>query len=261
MIATKPLRRLAWVLCAAWLVSGCASTQGPKDPRDPWEGYNRAVFQFNEGVDKAVLKPVARGYVAVTPSPVRTSIGNFFANLGDVTNLFNNVLQLKFESALTDLGRITYNTTFGLLGVIDVASHMDLPKNNEDFGQTLGTWGVPAGPYFMLPLLGPSTVRDTPSRYVDARTNPLYYYDNHGRRNTLTGVNIIHTRAGFLSTEQALEGMADDRYTALRDFYLQRREYLVHNGEPQGRDRSADLFDELEALEALEADEAAEQAR
>ncbi|ACL73528.1 Surface lipoprotein-like protein [Thioalkalivibrio sulfidiphilus HL-EbGr7] len=248
--------RLVWLLCAAWLLVGCASTQGPRDPADPWEGYNRAMFQFNEAVDKAVLKPVAQGYVKVTPRPVRTGIGNFFANLGDVTNLFNNILQLKFEPALNDFGRITFNSTIGLLGILDVASHMDLPKSNEDFGQTLGHWGVPSGPYLVLPLLGPSTVRDAPSLYVDALTNPLYYHEPEGRRNILAGVYVIDTRAGFLATEQMLDGIAADRYSAIRDFYLQRREFLVHNGEARGRDVGADLFDELEALEVLEAEEA-----
>ncbi len=242
------------VLVVMGILPGCATTQGPGDPRDPWEGFNRAVFEFNEAADKAVIRPLAVGYVRVTPRPVRNSVGNFFANLGDVTNLFNNLLQFKFDAAATDFGRLAFNTTFGLLGAIDVASHMDLPKSNQDFGQTLGYWGVPPGPYVVLPFLGPSTVRDTPTRYVDARTNPLYYHNNRGRRNIAAGVSIVDTRAGFLSTERVLEDIAPDRYIALRNFYLDRREYLIHDGEVPGRDRGVDLFDELEEMEALEAE-------
>ncbi|OOG22314.1 ABC transporter [Thioalkalivibrio denitrificans] len=261
MNVARSLTAATLVLVMTGIAAGCATTQEPRDPRDPWEGFNRVVFEFNEAVDKAVLRPVAVGYTRVTPRPVRTGIGNFFSNLGDVTNLFNNLLQLKFDAAANDFGRLAFNTTFGMLGILDVASHMDLPKNNEDFGQTLGYWGVPSGPYLVLPLLGPSTVRDTPTRYVDMITHPLYYHDNSTERNIAAGVMVVDTRAGFLPTERVLEDLPVDRYTALRDFYLDRREYLIHDGEPPGQDRGADLFDELEALEALEAEEAAEQAR
>lgn len=245
------------VLIVTGLVSGCASTREPGDPRDPWEGFNRAVFDFNEVADKAVVRPLAVGYTRVTPRPVRTGVRNFFSNLGDVTNLVNNLLQLKFHDAANDTGRLIFNTTIGLFGVMDVASHMDLPKNNEDFGQTLGYWGVPSGPYLVLPLLGPSTVRDAPSIYVDAMTHPLYYYDNESRRNIALGLMILDTRSGFLATERVLNEFPGDRYTALREFYLDRRQYLVHDGEPPDQDRGADLFDELEALEAEEASERA----
>jgi phospholipid-binding lipoprotein MlaA len=255
MSLIRPIAAVTLMLVMVGFTSGCATTQEPGDPRDPWEGFNRTVFDFNEAVDRAVIRPLAVGYVRVTPRPVRTGIGNFFSNLSDVTNLFNNLLQLKFDAAVNDFGRLAFNTTFGLLGLIDVASEMDLPKNNEDFGQTLGYWGVPPGPYVVLPLLGPSTVRDTPTRYVDMITHPLYYDDNAGRRNIAAGLMILDTRAGFLRTERALEDIAPDRYIALRDFYLDRREYLVHDGEPPGQDRGADLFEELEALEALEAEE------
>lgn len=258
MKPSRPHLIVTLLLVAMWLASGCATTQGPRDPRDPWEGFNRTVFGFNEVADKAVVRPLAVGYTRITPRPVRTGVGNFFSNLGDVTNLFNNLLQFRFHNATVDFGRLVFNTTVGLLGLVDVASHMDLPKNNEDFGQTLGYWGVPAGPYLMLPFLGPSTVRDTPTRYVDMLTHPLYYYDNVGRRNALAGLSIVDTRAGFIPTEKILEDLPVDRYTALRDFYLQRREYLVHNGEPPGVDTGADLFEELEELERLEAEEAAD---
>ena len=244
------------VLIVTGIVPGCATTQEPKDPRDPWEGFNRTMFQFNEVVDKAVVRPLAVGYTRVTPEPVRTGVGNFFSNLGDVTNLFNNLLQFKFDGAANDLGRLMFNTTIGVFGLVDVASHMDLHKNNEDFGQTLGYWGVPSGPYVVLPFLGPSTVRDAPAWYVDLLTNPLYYHDHAGQRNAAAGLMIIDTRAGFLTTERILDEIAADRYIALREFYLDRREYLIHNGEPAGQDRGADLFDELEAMEAMDAEEA-----
>ncbi|MGM0676103.1 MAG: MlaA family lipoprotein [Pseudomonadota bacterium] len=236
---------LSALFACALLMTGCATVPPEsKDPRDPWEGYNRAMFQFNDAVDRAVLKPVAKGYDKVTPQPVRNSIGNFFSNLGDVHNLANNTLQFKFHDAASDLTRMIMNTSFGLFGLFDVATPMGLEKSNEDFGQTLGTWGVPSGPYFVVPFRGPSTVRDAPAELVDGRIHPLYYHDDVSQRNSLVALRLVDIRAGLLPTERALEGMATDRYMAIRNAYLDRREYLVTDGAPS--DAQRDMLRELE---------------
>ncbi|ANB02701.1 VacJ family lipoprotein [Ectothiorhodospira sp. BSL-9] len=236
---------LTVLLACAFLITGCATVPPEsQDPRDPWESYNRAMFQFNDAVDRAVLKPVAQGYDKVTPQPVRTGIGNFFSNLGDVHNMANNALQFKFHDAASDLTRLIMNTSFGVFGLFDVATPMGLEKSNEDFGQTLGSWGVPSGPYFVVPFRGPSTVRDAPAEIVDARIHPLYYHDDVAQRNVLVGLRLVDIRAGLLPTERALEGMAMDRYMAIRNAYLDRREYLVTDGAPS--DAQRDLLRELE---------------
>lgn len=251
MSRISPTLRIAlFSLCL--MLAGCAST--PREdphPRDPWEGYNRAMFKFNDAVDQTILKPVAEGYEKGVPQPVRTGIGNFFSNLNDVVILFNNLLQLKGHDAASDLTRLIMNSTWGVFGIFDVATPMGLEKNNEDFGQTLGAWGVPSGPYLVLPLLGPSTLRDTPARVVDVVTSPLYYHDDSAQRNIASGVNLVHQRASFLATERAMEDMITDRYAALRDAYLQRRDYLVRDGEHDTQ-ASEDMLRELEALEAFD---------
>nr|WP_274521515.1 VacJ family lipoprotein [Ectothiorhodospira lacustris] len=242
---SKPRHPIWLLLLTVLLLPACATVPPEsRDPRDPWEGYNRAMFQFNDAVDSAVIKPVAEGYERYAPQPVQTGVTNFFSNLRDVVNMANNTLQFKFHDAASDLTRIIMNTSFGVFGLFDVASPMGLEKSNEDFGQTLGRWGVSSGPYVVLPFLGPSTLRDAPARVVDGVTHPLYYYDETGVRNALLVVDIIDMRAGFLPTERALEDVATDRYMALRNAYLQRREYLVRDGAP-GEDQY-DLLRELE---------------
>jgi phospholipid-binding lipoprotein MlaA len=254
------LRLLAAVAVLALV--GCATVPSEdRHPSDPFERYNRAVFAFNDGLDQAVLKPTAEAY-AELPQPVRTGVGNFFSNLDDLRVALNNVLQGKFHDAASDVSRVLFNTSFGLLGVIDVASPMGLAKNNEDFGQTLGHWGVPAGPYLQIPFLGPSTVRDGPALVVDFYTNPRNYTIG-GQRElrdywvALALLDIVDTRAGLLSTEAALAALSDDRYVALRDLWLQRRDFLVRDGEAAGDDVWLEELDELEALEALEREEPA----
>ncbi|AGA34296.1 VacJ-like lipoprotein precursor [Thioalkalivibrio nitratireducens DSM 14787] len=237
------------------VVAGCASVPAEdRHPSDPFERYNRAVFAFNDGLDRAVLKPAAEAYQEL-PQPVRTGVGNFFSNLDDVVVLFNNVLQAKFHNAASDVSRLMFNTTFGVFGLFDVASPMGLAKNNEDFGQTLGYWGVPAGPYLQVPFLGPSTVRDAPARVVDVYTHPgrLVYSDHPDTVLALAALDLVHVRAGLLSTEDVLATISDDRYVALRDFWLQRREFLVRDGEMANDDAWLDELDALEELEALEA--------
>jgi len=212
------------------LLSGCAATQGPPPKADPFESFNRASFAFNDAVDGAVLKPVAKGYVAVTPGFVRTGVSNAFNNVSDVKSAVNNLLQGNPGRALSDTGRVLANTFLGIFGLWDVASPMGLQKYDEDFGQTLGKWGVGSGPYLVLPLMGPSTVRDSvariPSRYVEYQ----FYIDHPRTGNALFLTDMINTRANFLAAEDTLNAAALDKYTFLRDAYLQRRLRQVHDG-------------------------------
>lgn len=211
--------------------SGCASVD-VADERDPLEGFNRAVYAFNDDFDRSIAKPLATGYEKVVPAPVNNSISNFFSNLDDVVVLVNDILQLKFEQTLSDLGRITFNTTFGLFGLFDVATHMDLPKHNEDFGQTLGYWGVGSGPYLVLPFFGPRTLRDGIALPVDWEIDPLYQIKDDETRWGAIGLRVIDDRASLLRASRILDTAALDPYVFMRDAYLQRRENLVYDGNP-----------------------------
>jgi phospholipid-binding lipoprotein MlaA len=195
---------------------------------DPWESFNRPIFRFNDTLDTYALKPIAQGYQAVTPQFLEDGIHNVFGNIGDVGNLANNVLQGKLHDAGVDTGRLIFNTTFGLLGFFDVAKHMGLQKNDEDFGQTLGVWGVNSGPYLVIPFLGPSTVRDATGRVPDSLLTPYPYIDHVPTRNVTRGVNVIDTRASLLSAERLISG---DKYIFIRNAYLQSREFKVKDGE------------------------------
>lgn len=244
-------------------LAGCATVPSEdRHPDDPWESYNRAVFEFNQDFDQALLRPAAVQYQRL-PQPVQTGVGNFFSNLDDVKVLFNNLLQGNLENAASDTGRLLFNTTFGLFGLIDVASPMGLDKNNEDFGQTLGAWGVARGPYLQLPFLGPSTARDAPARLVDARVNPLNHSTLRDDRSTLwfglVALEVVDMRAGLIATERMLEQLSDDPYIAMRQGYLQRRDFLVRGG--MGDEEAGAMLDELDELEALEAMEAEEEGR
>ncbi len=214
------------------LASGCATLQGPTEKKDPFEGFNRAVFDFNDSFDRHVLKPVAESYDAVLPSQVNNSISNVFSHLDDVVVIINDILQLKFEQTLSDVGRFTFNTTFGLFGLFDVASHMDLPKHNEDFGQTLGHWGLGSGPYLVLPILGPSTLRDGSGLLVDWQLDPIAQIEDTPTRWATIGLEGIDTRAGLLRASRILDTASLDPYVFLRDAYLQRRNNLVYDGNP-----------------------------
>ncbi|WP_323846772.1 VacJ family lipoprotein [Microbulbifer magnicolonia] len=197
--------------------------------RDPWEGVNRAIFRFNDSADRWVLKPIATSYRQVTPIFLQHGITNFFGNLREVTNTFNSTLQGKWGQAGNDAGRFVVNTTVGVVGLFDVAQHMGLdPSDGEDFGQTLAVWGVPSGPYLVLPFMGPSTVRDVPGQVVDWYTNPLTYIEHDQTRYAFKFTDLVQTRASLLKAESLLQG---DRYVLLRDAYLQRREYLIKDGE------------------------------
>lgn len=217
---------------AALLVSGCAHR--PADnPSDPLEPVNRVVFKINETADKYALRPIAKGYVYITPAPIRTGIGNFFDNLDEPRNIINALLQGKPLQASKNLGRLVLNSTAGLVGFIDVASEVGLARHEEGFGQTLGYWGVGEGWYLMLPLLGPSTNRDLVGFVADIPTKPLWYLSGSEDVYALsaTGVNLVNTRANYLSADSILEQQFD-RYLFVRTAYLQQRWNLIHDGNP-----------------------------
>lgn len=217
------------LLVALTLLGGCASTV---NPRDPFEPLNRGIYHFNDGVDTVLLKPAAEVYRGVLPQFVRTGVSNFYSNINDVIVALNNLLQAKFLNAVSDVGRIVVNTTAGVLGVLDVATHIGLEKHDEDFGQTLGYWGIGPGPYLVIPLLGPSSVRDAIGRFVDFKTDPITYVDPSRDRNILWGVRFVNRRSELLETSKILETAALDPYEFLRDAYLQRRRNLVYDGSP-----------------------------
>lgn len=216
---------------ASWamLLAGQACAQ---DPRDPIEGFNRAVFAFNEGLDTFLIRPVAQGYDAVLPSPVRTGVGNFYNNIGDLFVSVNSLLQGKPGDAVGDASRFVFNSTFGIAGIFDVASEMGIEKHDEDFGQTLGRWGAGPGPYLVLPVYGPRNVRDAAGLVLDASTDPVGGIDHVPTRNTLTALRLVNQRANLLPADKIIEEAALDKYSYLRDAYLQRRQSLVFDGRP-----------------------------
>jgi phospholipid-binding lipoprotein MlaA len=220
----------AIVASVTLILAGCASRpEAKKDPRDPWEGFNRASYTFTDAVDRAVLKPTAKGYKAVAPQFVETGVSNFFSNLNQPTVIFNDLLQAKFRPALNDTGRFLVNTTIGVAGLWDPASRFGLDRNDEDFGQTLGKWGLTSGPYLWIPLMGPATVRDGFGRVFDQFTDPVWYVERDAIRYSLRGVNLIDSRARQLDLEETLESTFD-RYAFIRNAYLQQREYAVTDG-------------------------------
>jgi phospholipid-binding lipoprotein MlaA len=228
------------MLLVAMLLPGCATTSS-RVPTDPIEPVNRAIFKFNETADRYVTKPIAQVYDRVLPSFVRTGVRNFFNNIGDVVVVTNDLLQLKFTNASRDLVRLVSNTVFGGLGLVDVAGMRGLTKRQEDFGQTLAYWGVGSGPYIVLPLLGPSTVRDSLGMVVDSGVDPIWQIPDVPARNSLTGLNLVDTRANVLPAGKLLE-QQPDRYSFLREAYFQRRRNLVYDGNPP-EDPSIDLED------------------
>jgi phospholipid-binding lipoprotein MlaA len=222
-------KRGLFVLALALFLPGCAALGG-NSPDDPWEGFNRKTFALNDAVDRTVLKPVAKAYVRTVPGFARTGVRNFFANLADIGTGLNNVLQGKLRDGAGDLGRFGINTVVGVAGLWDVATPVGLQKHNEDFGQTLGWWGMPPGPYVVLPLFGPSTARDAPAKLVD----PSHYYSsalgNGGAYWGYWAGGAVNTRANLLPADKVLDEAALDRYAFVRDAWLQRRESQVHDG-------------------------------
>jgi phospholipid-binding lipoprotein MlaA len=216
---------------AVVLLSACAT--GPNaNPRDPLEPFNRGVYGLNDAVDRAVIKPVATAYRDVLPSPVRTGVSNFFNNLQDAWSFVNNVLQLKGEGAGNSFFRVGVNTVFGLGGLLDIATEMRIERHTEDFGQTLGYWGIGAGPYVVLPILGPSTLRDTVALPVDLQGNPVSQVSDVPARNSALVLNLVDKRAQLLDASRMLDEVALDPYTFTRDAFLQRRRSQVYDGNP-----------------------------
>ncbi len=208
------------------LMAGCAT--GPDaNPRDPLEPLNRSVYQFNDAVDTAVLKPVATAYQNVTPSPIRTGVGNFFGNLGDLWSSVNAGLQLRPREATENLMRFSVNTVFGLAGVLDIATEMGIPRTRLDFGQTLGRWGAPSGAYLVLPIFGSSSVRDGTGLVVDSSVDMVSGLNHVPTRNSLTALRVVDTRATYLRASSLLEDAALDKYSFTRDLYLNRRQSQI----------------------------------
>ncbi len=248
MARATPARQYPGVSCAAaaalcaLALSACASapTRDNGMARDPLEPFNRSVYAFNDALDKAVIKPAAKGYEAVVPGPVRGMVGNFFGNLRDVWTAANQVLQGKPREAFSDISRVAVNSTFGFFGIADVASEMGLEKHEEDFGQTLGVWGVPAGPYLVLPFFGPSSIRDGIARVPDFYADPLLALNSDGLRNNLWLTRVLDTRVRLFPAERLLQGAALDQYSFTRDAWVQRRRNQIYDGNPPPSDDDYD---------------------
>jgi len=249
-------QKIIVVMLIIGLSSGCATVHGPGTESDPMESYNRAMFEFNENIYEYVLDPVVDAYQFITPEFVQTGVSNFFNHLDDILVMFNSLLQFKFEDFAHTFMRFVFNTFFGFFGLIDVATHMDLPKLNEDFGQTMGAWGVPAGPYFVLPLLGPSTIRDTFGDVVDWEyMDPInLHVDDEKTQYGLIGLQAIDIRMGLLKVDSVVTKATIDKYAFVRDAYLQRRQHLVYDGNPprEKPDFAPSSKEDLELEDALE---------
>jgi phospholipid-binding lipoprotein MlaA len=226
------LMRISILLFANLLLTGCGSINlsAYTQEKDPFESFNRGVYKFNDTLDRAVVKPVAQGYNKVVPNPIKTMVSNFFSNLDDVVVTANDILQLKFRQAASDGARVVFNTTFGIFGLINITDRLE--KHNEDFGQTLGYWGVPSGPYLVLPILGPSTIRDGTGVYTDSYFSVISNTKDVPTRNSAWAVEGLDTRVGLLEQEKVLDDAVIDRYSFIRDAYLQHRQSLVYDGNP-----------------------------
>lgn len=226
MTGASWIKRLSLLVACTGVLSLPALAQANEE--DPWQGYNRFMFRINDNVDMYTLKPLAKGYQAVTPQFLEDGVHNVFSNIGDVGNLANNLLQAKFHDAGVDSSRLIFNTTFGLLGFFDVGTAMGLQRSDEDFGQTMGAWGLNSGPYVVLPLLGPSTVRDAFGKVPDSMLVAPAFIDHVPTRNVVRGVQLVDLRASLLSAERLISG---DKYIFVRNAYLQNREFKVRDGE------------------------------
>ena len=232
MRLARILRAAAAALALVVLASGCASSGGYADPRDPLEPMNRAIYGFNEGFDNAIARPVATAYRDVLPEFLRNWVRNFFGNIADIFIGFNNIIQGKPDQGLQDWVRFAFNSTIGIFGINDVATEFGLEKHNEDFGQTFGRWGMGSGPYLVLPFLGSSSVRDGAGTVVDWYADPLGEIEPNRTRNSLVVVRAVGVRADLLEASRLLEEAALDKYVFQRDAYLQRRRSLVYDGRP-----------------------------
>ena len=224
-----PFLQLTTLLLASLLLTGCA---GARNPNDPLEPLNRGIYRFNDVLDRAVLKPAAKGYVAVMPTPGKVMVSNFFSNLDDIMVTVNDLLQFKLVQGYSDGMRFMVNSTIGVFGLIDVASVGGLKKHDEDLGQTLGKWGVGNGPYIVIPIVGPSTVRDGIGFYADLYLDPMYYINDMSTRNLAYLAQKITRRADLLDQEKVMDEALIDRYEFIRDIYLLHRQSLVYDGNP-----------------------------
>lgn len=235
-IARPGASRALAAAALALALGGCATVPNP-NPRDPWEGFNRPVHNFNEGVDRIVLRPVATFYREKVPPLVRTGVANFFGNLSDVWSAANSLLQFRLQDAGDSIARVNINTLVGIGGIFDVASNFNIERHREDFGQTLGRWGVPTGPYLVIPLLGPSTLRDAAALPVDRQFNPVSYIDSFALRQSLYVLSIVDKRSNLLGVGSMLDEASLDKYSFIRDAHLQRRRAEIYDRE--GDDRNA----------------------
>jgi phospholipid-binding lipoprotein MlaA len=230
------VRAAGWgALLAVVLLQGCASVPSP-DPRDPMESWNRGVYGFNDALDRAVVKPVATVYRGVLPQWMRSGVGNFFNNLEDVWSIVNNALQFRGRDTGDSIGRVMVNTTIGIVGLLDVASELNIERHTADFGLTLGRWGVGAGPYVVLPLLGPTTMRGVVALPVDWKGNLVNQVTDEATRYGLVGLDLVDTRAKYLQAGSVVEEAALDQYSFIRDSYLQRQRNRVYDGNPPEED-------------------------
>lgn len=237
LIPTAWCARALVIGALALCIGGCASTPSTDPDIDPYEGFNRSIYAFNKSVDDVALRPAAQAYQAVTPEFVNSGVTNFFANLADIGTAINNLLQLKPLAAIEDVGRIAFNTTIGIGGFIDIASGLGMERHEEDFGQTLGYWGASPGPYLVLPLFGPSDVRDAAGRLVDTTvTSPLFYLDETAVTLGMGVLNVLDQRADLLGAQRVIDVASLDEYYFVRDAYLQRRLNLVYDGDPPESD-------------------------
>ena len=229
MIKQRALAHAAAVGLAASLVAGCAATPSKVDPFEP---MNRAFYEFHDAVDTAVIRPVVHGYTAVIPQPIRQMVSNFFNNIEDVISAANDLLQGDWDRLGHDLGRVTLNTGWGLGGLIDIASDLGIPRGNQDFGLTFGKWGFDQGPYFFIPLFGPTTVRDGAGWITRLFVGPVGFIPDVPLRNSLYGVGYLDVRTQVEEASRVVDTAALDRYTFIRNAYLQRRRYLLYDGKP-----------------------------
>ena len=227
------------------MLSGCATVHSP-DARDPWESMNRSVFSFNDKLDRIVLKPVASAYRNVVPDALQKGVRNFFGNLDDVWSAVNNALAGRRQETGDSIGRVVVNSTVGILGVLDVASDMKIPRHKADFGTTLGRWGVKPGPYVVLPVLGPATLREVAALPVDYKANLTNQFTEAATRDTLTALNIVSTRARSVGATDTADGAALDAYSFIRDAYLQRQRYVQYDGNPPEIEQPVDDEPNLE---------------
>ncbi len=234
------------ILFFAFLLStGCTTIEGPANPDDPFEPFNRSMFEFNETVDKYAFKPVAKGYNFILPGFASKGVSNFFNNVDDIVVFFNQILQFKFSEAAATSARFVFNTTFGLLGLIDFASDMDLPKHNEDFGQTLAVWGVASGPYLVLPFIGPQTIRDSAGLAFDwTYLDPIFKRQTLNQSLVTLTIKYVDIRAGLLKASNIMDDTVPDKYAFLRDAWQLRREYLIYDGNPPEEFDDDELFND-----------------